>query len=296
MTSADHNPAKALAELLRNTIKLAQLEQPATDAALHTVAHAEEAWSHWQEMRPGTFYTQKWDGEFKLGAALGHDPIKNDLKTPECREIYTQIIGAVKSGNKYRSDANKVISATGKESAKIEAERAMIDAWYSRARYRAIAHQHRCSFVYNAATSNEVGNAQFALKNDPTNASQVRLPDEFYQRLASASGSDFKQALASASIHLQHWWRAGDVSYLRKGVDSLIDDLDVRPAGAFPPYVQKYITCGATIIAAKGVASGWMLEPSLIAGMVCLGGLLAERYSQERFRTRVVEAIQDRTA
>jgi hypothetical protein len=300
MKSADGDPARALSELLKSSVKSAPYDAVILTKGLSEIDAAERSWSYWQEKGAETFFTGTWVGRFDLLGALEADPLSKDITTEVAYKLYRMIVTIVREGGTRVSDIRSLITKAVANAHDTE-ERSQvnnIDRWYSRGRNRAIALQHECSFAFDAgeaATGQEIGTGRLAFEGEPPQGTLVQFPHVFLERIASTSGPDLANALRPAAIHLDMWWNRGDFGALSRAVEIVTDNLKMQSAWELPPYVQRYVRVSAPVVgAAAAMLTGEIAPAAILGGLVLLGGEGSEHFRKARFRRRVVEALAAR--
>lgn len=305
LASCNSNPALALGQLLRDCIAKADLTENEVEQAKDVAALAERGWARWLEVGDRLFHCEGWDRPFDIWGALQCQPIGNGLKTNIGTQLYDQTVEGLVSGGKYRADLTKMVDdiRATTDDADVIGDCNLVEHWYSRGRYRAMAEQHNCAFAYDPANAD--GSQTFGI--EPSKAqypvgSIAAFPEGFQQALLSASGEHFGEAVDAASLRLNSWWHKGNFDDLRHAVDVLSEKLGVKDGRSTRQRFQSYFGVGISSIGFTATFAA--AEPSSITAfgsvfgcVVGVGAIWAEagaHIQTQTARNRIVEVLQRR--
>lgn len=295
------NPAKALAALLREAIDAAPITSDQADAARATVEKAEAHWSYWMESATPTFYCKPWEGEYDLHGAMRADSIGADLITEEGRALFTETVTGATAGKVYRADFTKQITDRRQEGASpdLEQDLRLCERWYSRARYRAMAGQHRCAFAFDAGLSDGAepfGVARTVAQEPVPETSLARFPQEFQDAITHVDGEQFAEAVHSAGGDLERWWNSHDYTALQQASEKLATRLGCMEPSFNQQRFQTYIKVGLPLAAAavSWVFTGTAVEGGVIGLVIAAAAPAIDGVRKLTLRNRIVEGFQRR--
>ena len=281
---------RQLAGLLRDLLRSRGVEADADLAVL------ERGWSMWleAEARGDGLVVETWDAPFDLASAMKVDPVdfEVDLATPRGRELLRRLLEF-----EYRSDATALLEAARAEELTpgelVDVE--TVASWYTDARHRAFAVQHRCDFAHPEPMDGPaIGVVRRALARaasgqaDAAPAS-VTMPAGMLDAFSTMSGEEFHSLTATSREPLAAWWATGDASDLSRLVDA-IDSRLAKPASAAtdsPALAQMLAKVVAAGVGLGASAAGAPVSFAVFAALVS-DAVMATRERRRTSKTRTI--------
>lgn len=288
----DERSALAVGGLLRDALKKQGFEADVDEF----IGPLEQGWSYWieqQELIPSETY--ETDRDFHPAEALRFEPL--DPKAEGLREpaaaAYDEIVELLMAGTRNRSAVTRVLREyRAQTSDPLTLEQLhKLDQWYSRARYRAIAHQHRASYVQLWGDPEPFGPLQRLFESRVRAASEVaadriELPEDCLTGLADLPNAEWAAFLERHIREVHRWWATGDQSALRVVMAGLVDALvperkSSRLFGlAIPDAAVASALAGTGATVATAIAAGPLV--ALIGSAVGGGASIAQATRQPR--------------
>ena len=218
------DPGSAVASLIKDCLRGAGYR----DEADEWVGPMEMGWRQFMEessVIPVERYEQNLS--FSVGAMLKLEPIEAEgLMTRDGASAYQEIQSVIGAGTQNRSAITRILRSYTASVSDDDTREDLrnLDAWYSRGRYRAIAHQHQAAFV-QLSDRKPFGSMQrfcdHLFRHETLNASRVELPAEILTGLADLPGADWTAYLSSNMRNLHSWWSKGEPGALQRAMDNL---------------------------------------------------------------------------
>lgn len=272
---------------------------PALDAEA-IIAPLEEGWRRW--LHDGHLVeVKKWPTfrSFDIKSEITKEgSIDRNMRTELGRETM-EAVRLTMDGSEHRSDISEVLAqargALPSEDEGVLNDLDLIDAWYSRLRYRALAARHGCTCsLTDRPWLPAVGPAQAlfreALRRDEPTA--VPLPEGVLTALGDLEEAQFVEFVRRHRRDLVRWWETKEVDDLHRVADGLAD-LGLQRDRPSVGLVQTLPAAGS----AAGAALGGLGGPvGGLIGSASKAALERRRSDSERLRLRVLEAIEDRVS
>jgi hypothetical protein len=297
--------ARAVAVVLRAA--LLRID-PAVDVDA-LVGPVEEGWRRWlAEERYVPVMTWPIHRVFDVASGLATEPlVREKLTTDLGREALNAVRRVVAAGSEHRADVSALLAQPRVSAAEAGDGAALtdldlVDAWYSRGRYRALARRHNCACVLAdplALPPLSVGQELLREMMGRADArlQRVALPDGVLRRLADMDSDDFRRMVHRHRRALQRWWTGGETEGL-KSVAAALGDVEItggRPrlgvAQLLPAFVAPAVGFGL------GRATG---DPGLgtflgaEVGALFTASSATQPTEAERVQARILEAVIDR--
>lgn len=292
------DPASAVASLLRDCLRADGFSSHADE----WVEPLEAGWRRILESAssiPIETYEQGVD--FSLVDMLALESIEGDVRrmTPDSQACYREILEVVSDGVKNRSEITRIIRSFGDGiSDESSAEIRLLESWYSRGRYRAMAHQHGAAFV-QLANDEPFGLIQAAserFSRKSRGQTRLELPSEVITGLADLPAEEWRTFCSKNGRDLYDWWANGELDSLRRVFEDLSGILVTeRPSRTrfslvAPPATKAALAGAGTAFVAVGVgmaASGASLASASVSAAVAVAQ--ATRTSKRRTQRRLIE-------
>lgn len=270
---------------------------PAIDADA-IVRPLRSGWRRWL-LEAGDVEIKKWPiiKAFDIeGQARRERSIDSNMRTDAGRAALAEVLATIARGSGHRSDISELLAARRAASAGddgVLGDLELIDVWYSRLRYRALASKHDCvCALADRPWLPAVGPGHALLRealrlDDPTH---VPLPDDVLTALGDLDPRQFQEFVHSHRRVVVSWWATREVDALHALADALSEFTRQRKRGPLG-LAQTLPPAGSAIGTLAGGAGG------PIGGLIGLGGKAAlerRRTDPERVRIRIQEAIEDR--
>lgn len=221
--------------------------------------------------------------------------IDGNMRTAVGRAALSDVVATMARGSGHRSDISELLVAARAAAADRETrgDLELIDVWYSRLRYRALAWRHDCvCALADRPWLPAVGPGHALLRealrlDDPTH---VPLPDDVLTALGDLQPGQFQEFVHAQRRAIDRWWTAGEVDALHALADALTAFARERKRAALG-VAQTLPPAGTLLGALAGGAGG------PIGGLIGTGGKAAlerRRTETERVRIRILEASEDR--
>ena len=267
-----------------------------------------EAWAKWLELDAVAGLVEPWPaGEpFRLAEALAADPIPGGrLTTNVGAEAQSAAELQVRAGSSYRgdiiSDLAQLKAQAGDPNALQEVR--LVERWYSRGRYRAIAWQHHAACVQAAAPWGDRVTVLEAIIQEAfgrPGSDRAEIPPDVVTTLGDMRTDQYAELLRSHRRDLHAWWHHGDRTAVHRTADALAALTPTTPARTNRVGVSEIIGAigpvgGAVTGAALGGPPGAAVGGAI--GMVAKlsAGAMKTPTHQDRVRDRIVEAWMYRT-
>lgn len=301
-----HGTAKGVASFLRQG--LAAVE---ADASIGEVDVAERGWAEWiRAEREGKLVLRRYDAtNFPIFRSMALEPLDDYL---EASESLRRVAYEIQNDSHRSPVASTIRHALEVASDAERAELLFLEAWYTRARHRALAVQHRCvlSRTESSDLAPRVGPLQDAVRRAAERAAEqvgppvIMLPDHFTRGLRAMPGPVLAEVRQTAQAELLQWWEEKDVDSLRTAVALLerrlefAKPVDERPEGmvqVLASIAGAVTTVGATVAGAMLTKdrppSAIVTIPAGIFGSIVTASASAwlKKTKPARLRGRVVE-------
>jgi hypothetical protein len=272
---------------------------PAIDAKA-TVLPLKSGWRRWLR-EADEVDVKKWPlfKDFDLEAQAPHErSIEANMRTAVGRAALGEVLATIAHGSGHRSDVSELLAAGRAGSAGddgVLSDLELIDVWYSRLRYRALASRHDCvCALADRPWLPAVGPGHALLRealrlDDPTH---VPLPKDVLTALGDLHPRQFEEFVHRHRRVIVRWWNTREVDSLHALADALAGFARERKRVGLG-LAQTLPPAGAAIGTLAAGAGG------PIGGLIGTGGKVAlerRRTDTERVRIRVQEAIEDRLA
>jgi hypothetical protein len=293
LASADDVPA-AVASVLRKCIGRIDTALDA-EALLGPMVTGWRRWldeSAWIVVTNHPTYTR-----FDLSAQLTQEePIDGVLRTTTGQGALAQVQSVIAEGSGHRSDVSELLAHLRDNSREDELgleDLEIVDLWYSRLRYRALAARHGCSCnLSDRPWLPPVGAGQALLREalELDSPKHVPLPDDVLTTLGDLQGEEFQEFIRRQRRAIVRLWEAPSDDALHQLADALAQLTRQReraPLGI----AQLLPTAGGTVGALAGGAG------APIGGLIGTFGkaiLDRQKTEPERVRIRVEEAVKSR--
>lgn len=293
------DPAQAVMRVLRESFN----DLGVADRADAVLGPIEQGWRTWLELE-SRLDVRQWppDRPFRLADALAIEELPDvRLLTPMGAEAHRLTQEHVALGSRYRGDVWRDLvqlrqDANGDDDALAEVE--MVERWYSRGRYRAIAWQHQSACVQVDRPWLEPLSALQALYRealDRPEGNHVEVPDGVISALGDMDAEAFRRLTFTYRRELAAWWREGDVDGLRLTAAALADEVKLAPPRRNPVGLSELVGAagpvgGAAAGAAVGGPVGAVVGALIGAVGVVAAGHLRTPTERDRVRDRILEA------
>ncbi len=290
------DPAEAVSCVLMECLRRLDVPERADDV----IEPLWEAWAKWLEVDSLPGLVVPWgEQRFRLADALSVDPIpEGRLSTHVGGQAQHAAEQRVRHGSSYRGDVFSDLASLRMRVADPDelAEVELVERWYSRGRYRAIAWQHRATCVQPAAPWRAVTALQ-ALWEEALGRStsdRAEIPSDVVTTLGELTGEQYAELVYTHRRDLQNWWREGDRAALLRIADALAALVPITPSRTKRIGVSEIIgeagpaggvVAGAAVGGVVGAAVGGAI------GMLAKIGAAAVKTPTERdlVRNRIVE-------
>jgi len=294
LASAEDVPAGVAAVLEACLCRL----DPALDAEA-LVHPLRDGWRRWL-CEEEQISVKKWPvfSTFDIEARITEElSIEGNMHTVVGRDALVEVREVIARGT-HRSDISSVLAPlrdglTTDEPVLNDLE--LIDVWYSRLRYRALAAMHNCGCALSdrpwlPAVGPGQALARELLRLD--NRVQVALPDDVLTALGDMRAEQFVEFVDRQRRPVVRWWETGDIDYLHELSDALAGfarDRKRHPLGI----AQTLPAAGS----AAGTLAGGGGGP--IGGLIGTGAKWAldrRKSDAERVRIRIQETMEQRVS
>jgi hypothetical protein len=269
----------------------------------------EEGWGRWlAEDRHVRVMTWPVHREFDVARGLAAEPlVESKLMTELGREAFGEVRGVVAAGSEHRADVSALLagpraSATEAGDGAVLGDLDLVDGWYSRGRYRALARRHGCACVL----ADQLGLPPLSagqellrevMGRDDARVEHVSLPDGVLRRLADMDSDEFRLMIHRHRRGLHAWWTDGETDGL-KSVAAAVGDVEVtsgRPRLGVAQLLPAFVTPGVGFVVGRATGDpgfGTFLGAEI--GALLTASLATQRTEAERVQARVLEALIDR--
>jgi hypothetical protein len=261
------------------------------------VGPLEESWRRWLH-EASHLVVESWPtcSTFDLNAQIGREvSIDGNLTTDTGRDALADVRAVIALGSGHRSDISELLagfrSDTTEDGALTDLE--LVDLWYSRLRYRALAARHGCGCALaDRPWLPAVGPGQALVREalQLDQPCQVPLPDDVLTALGDLQPADFSEFVRRHRRTIVRLWAQHRLDDLHAVADAL--------AGFVRERQRPGLGIAQTLPAAGGAAgtlAGGLGGP--IGGVIgTVGKVILDRRKTdtERVRIRVQEAMMDR--
>lgn len=270
----------------------------------------EEGWRRWlTEERHVPVMTWPIHSDFDVASGLAVEPfLESKITTELGLEALREVLEIVAAGSEHRADVSALLagpraSATETGDSATLRDLDLVDGWYSRGRYRALARRHGCACVLADRVELPPLSARQALLREimgrgDARLDRVALPEGVLRRLADMESDEFRALIHRHRRALDDWWTSGKIDGL-KAVAAALGDVEIvssRPTLGVAQLLPAFVTpaVGFGIGRTTGDAGlGTFLGAEL--GAALTASLAAQRSATERAQARVLEAMIDRT-
>ena len=297
LRSAD-DVVTAVGSVLRDCLDVRGLRDLADEA----IGPLEESWRRWLAVEE-RLTIHVWDRAYKLRRALDYDPLPRGVPATDAgRRAHAIVMDRVREGELYRGDVTRELDGMRVGLSKDESgDVDIVEKWYSRGRYRALAWQHVAVPAQldrpwlRPAT---ILQAQYRQALEE-HGQHIQLPPGVIARLGRMETPKFRRMVYENEPELDAWWHRGDEDGLRRVAEKLAD-LDEAPAEDKNPLgVSEWVGAAGP---AGGTATGAALggPGGAAAGAVVgfVGRILSSRRRTatpaDRTRDRILEAWTER--
>jgi hypothetical protein len=295
------NSADAVGQVLRAALhRLGE-----QDRADEVVGPMEDNWRAWLAAEK-TLQVHQWPAaqHFRLPAALAVEPLdENQLHTPAGREALRITKLRVEQGSRYRGDISRHLSeirgtANQTDDSSEVDEINVVERWYSRGRYRAIAWQHEAACVQVDRPWLEPTSALQALYREVREGSRekhVSVPHGVITALGDLSSEEFRAFTYEFRRELGAWWEGRSIHALSQVADGLAGKVKLDAERNAPVGVSEVLrVLGPAGAAAAGGLIG-SIPGAIVGALVGSGGqVVANRLKKPRgaevIRDRILEA------
>jgi hypothetical protein len=320
-TELGRTPSEELDAALACSEDVARAVATVVRAALHRVdaganvdalvGPMEEGWRRWLA-EAAYVPVRTWPIYSQFDVAAGLDPLTpEDLQTTLGRNALAEIRGVIAVGSQHRADISALLAAprarasTAGDEAGL-ADLQLLDLWYSRGRYRALARQHGCAcLLADSLALPPLNLAQRLLRRaiSPTEKEmgRVELPDAIISRLATVDDQGFQQLTRRLWPTLKRWWEARESDDL-KAVAAALAELDTsgqrRRIGVaqLVPTVVGPVVAFAVNRVMHDSALGVLAGAEAVAATSLPGALRPAPTQSERVQARILEALTERAS
>lgn len=296
-------PADAIADLLLDCLREADFDPP---DAIESIERLRVSWRLWVEQEErGDLVRSGYatDVGFEPAAAIAHEPLDRLRDGLEGRpaEALARVLEELRH-ERSRSAITKLLD--GYRSSADDAKIDQIDAWVSRIRYRAIAHQHGARFAQRWAEGEPFGDlqrlAESTLEQERESAPRVDLPGDIVQLLADLPPGRFERFCDENLTPLREWWGRGDLNAFEAVASRLAEELRPKRRGAQALALMVSTPAGV----ATGLGAYVLGVPAPLAGTVGttvtyatqLGIAAAEAGPRHLLARRIVEHAREALA
>ncbi len=267
---------------------------PTVDAKA-IVRPLKRGWRRWLREASGVD-VKKWPiyKEFDIQAQAQREPsIDANMRTEPGRAALAAVLATIARGSGHRSDISELLAAARARSAGDEValgDLELIDAWYSRLRYRALASRHDCvCALADRPWLPVVGPGHALLRealrlDDPTH---VALPEDVLTALGDLHSRQFQEFVYNNRRVIVRWWRTREVDALHALAEAVAGFTRQRKRAALG-LAQTLPPAGAAIGTLAGGAGG------ALGGLIGTGGKAVLRSLSSSVRRFVFEFSERR--
>lgn len=299
--ASSSDPAEAVISLLRRCLD----RLGARDRVDEVLGPIERGWRRWLELE-SRIRVEPWarGRSFPLAAALAEEPLpQSQLSTAAGHEAQRLALLRVERGSLYRGDISRDLTGV-KEQAIADknsegiAEAELVERWYSRGRYRAIAWQHECACVQVDRPWLEPLSGLQALYREllaQPDAERVALPEGVITALGDLPADEFRRLTYEHRRDLLAWWHEGQLDGLHRTSERLAGLVQLDPERRNPVGLSELIGAagpvgGAAAGGAIGGPFGAAVGALVGSAATLTAGRLRTPSEREKLRSRVLEA------
>lgn len=251
--------AEAIADLLADCLHETGREWAGAAASIERLRDGWRKWCEQEGCAKLTYERYRPNVDFHPARAALYEPLDRvrDGLTGAPAKALNEVFGALERGEPSRSTITELLRpyrASGDEE-KIEE----IDAWVSRVRYRAIAHQHRARFVQRwmegQAAFGELRHLHEETMSGARGGGDAEVPEDVVAGLASMEPEDWALFCGNHRSQLGRWWDHGEFRAFKEVAAGLATVLKPSPSYATPLKIALP-PAGALLMGVPGAAAG----------------------------------------